>query len=204
MFGKKQVGIILDAEAKRIMDMASEDGLEANATVSICVKEYFMPKISAELNDEAKYLIELESKGELSQEIITNSLAKVLRWGSRYKINDVDTLRNISNHYPYNPVIGDQKDSLTEEAIKVIYEAGNVMESLHDDYNDFRIYVGYTTDALCDYWDEMKDKRIAYEVFEAMLSLIPQHVPFSIMETLYIMRRIEVDVLMEHAGKDIV
>lgn len=204
MFGKKQVGIILDAEAKRIMDMASEDGLEPNATVSLCVKEYFMPKISPELNAEAKYLIEQESKGELSQEVITNSLAKVLRWGSRYKINDVNTLRNISNHYPYNPVIGDQKDSLTEEAIKVIYEAGNVMESLHDDYNDFRVYVGYTTDALCDYWDEMKDKRIAYEVFEAMLSLIPQHVPFSIMETLYIMRRFEADVLMEHAGKDLV
>ena len=204
MFGKKQTGIVLDSEAKKILDIVSEDGLEPNATVSLCVKEYFMPKISAELNSEAKYLVEQEAKGELTQDIITNTLAKVLKWASRYKINDVDTLRNISNHYPYSPVVGNQKDSLTEEAKKVINEAGSIMESLHSDYNDFHIYVGYTTDALCDYWDEMKDKRIAYEVFEAMLSLVPKHVPFSVMETLYIMRRLEADVLMEYAGKDII
>ena len=37
-----------------------------------------------------------------------------------------------------------------------------------------------------------------------MLSLVPEHVPFTIMETLYIMRTLEADVLMEHAGKDII
>ena len=200
---KKKDGITLSAEAQKIIDITNANGLDPNATISLCVEQHFMPICAPELITEAKYLVNLNSKGELTQEEITNTLAKVIRWASRFNINQEKILRDISNHYPYSPVIGDQNDSLTETAIKVMYDAGKVMKELHDEYNDFHIYIGYTTDALCDYWDDMKDKRVAYEVFEAMLSLIPQHVPFSVMDALYIIRKIEMDILLEHPAKEI-
>ena len=201
---KKNTGIILSAEAQKIIDITSANGMDTNATVSLCVEQHFMPMCAPELITEAKYLVDLNSKGELTQEEITNTLAKAIRWASRFTITQEKILRDISNHYPYSPVVGDQKDSLTETANKVVYEAVKVMKELHEDYNDFHIYIGYTTDALCDYWEDMKDKRISYEVFEAMLSLIPQHVPLSFMDALYILRKIEADILMEHPAKEII
>ena len=202
MFRKKQ-GITLSAEAQKIIDMVTANGLEPNQTVSICVEQHFLPLVSPELITEAKYLIDNNSKGELTQNDITNTLAKALRWASRYNINQEKILQDISNHYPYSPKIGSQEDSLTESAKNVMKEAEKIMSELHPDYNDFQIYIGYTTDALCEYWEEMKSKRISYEVFEAMLSLIPQHVPFSVTDALYILRKIEADILLEHPAKEI-
>ena len=204
MFGKKKNTITLSPEAQKIVDMAASNGLDPDMITSICIQEYYMPRFSPVLVTEAKFMIDRSSTGKLTQTDITRSMSKALRWASRYTLSDSKFARIIANHYPYNPVIGNQKDALTEEAKKVITDCGNLMENLFDDYHDFDIYVGYTADAISDHWDVMKDKRISYEVLEAMLSLIPKHEDFSPVGALYFIRDIETDILMAHPASEII
>ncbi len=173
-----------------VNEYTKETGVKIGKIFNNAIYNWFLPNVET-LYVEAKYILDLEEKGELSQDTIKQCLSRGITWLGKYPIRNCEVLRSILLHFTCASFFDRKEDSRNNYVKEMFKKAEEKIKEHNPNYDPFHNCIGNYGEDICDNWENIWEEKIMYDVISSIVYLEEPKRPFTWFEAINYLCQIE-------------